>query len=91
MSLYKHHQFRLANGLTSKAEIALAILEKEGECKQAHLRYMGLGYHSIVDILNHLVKLNFIQVRSIDNRMKLYSLTSEGHEYIKIVKSFYRY
>lgn len=89
MNIAKHHRFRMTMGITWRAEYILGVLEEEGEVKTQYLRHIGLAY-DIIDTLHTLERDELIKVRRPDGKMRLYSLTDLGKDYLQQVKEIYK-
>lgn len=89
MQIAKHHRFRITVGITWRGEYVLGVLEEEGECKTSYLRHIGLGY-DIIDTLDKLELKGFINVKKVNGRLRLHSLTDLGREYLQQVKEIYK-
>lgn len=85
----RHHRFRMTVGITWRAEYLLGVLEEDGECKTSYLRHIGLGY-DIVNTLDILERDGYIQVKRPNDKLRLYSLTDLGKEYLQQVKELYK-
>jgi DNA-binding PadR family transcriptional regulator len=75
-------------GLTWRAEYLLAVLDAEGEVKMSFLRRVGLN-HDIRAAIDKLLELDFIEVRMVNKKMRMYKLSDTGKEYIQQVRSIY--
>lgn len=85
----RHHRFRITVGITWRGEYVLGVLEEEGECKTSYLRHIGLGY-DIIDTLDKLELKGFINIKKVNGRLRLHSLTDLGREYLQQVKEIYK-
>lgn len=98
MSVFKHHVFRINNGLKSQDEFLLGIIQEYDGYKSTMIRefYSELGKLSSKDVfdyaLNKLVSLNFVtnHVDPKDNRRKLLRLTEDGAKYLELVSFLYK-
>jgi len=88
MSVARHHRFRMTAGITWRGEYLMGILLDEGECKTQYLRHVGLAY-DIIDTLNKLHRDGYIQVKRPNGKLRLYSLTDLGREYLEQVRKIY--
>jgi predicted transcriptional regulator len=75
--------------ITWRAEFILGVLEEEGEVKTQYLRHVGIAY-DIIDTLHTLERDELIKVRRPDGKMRLYSLTNLGKDYLQQVKEIYK-
>jgi DNA-binding MarR family transcriptional regulator len=89
MSIARHHRFRITMGITPRCEYILGALEEEGECKTEYLRHIGLGY-DIIDSLDRLEGKGLINIRRLNRKIRLHSLTDLGKEYLQQVKEIYK-
>jgi len=88
MSVAKHHRFRMTAGVTWRGEYLMGILQEEGECKTQFLRHIGMSY-DIIDVLNKLARDGFVKVKRPNGKLRLYSLTDLGREYLEQVEMIY--
>jgi len=88
-AIAKHHRFRMTMKITWRAEFILGVLEEEGEVKTQYLRHVGIAY-DIIDTLHTLERDELIKVRRPDGKMRLYSLTDLGKDYLQQVKEIYK-
>jgi DNA-binding PadR family transcriptional regulator len=89
MSIARHHRFRITMGISPRGEYILGALEEEGECKTSYLRHIGLGY-DIIDALDLLERKGLVNVKRPNGKLRLYSLTDLGKEYLQQVKEIYK-